>query len=323
VFSHRSVLPENLGRYLSHDGTQIRLRGLQLTSVPGQLRSLKNLRVIDLSENNLQTIPHWMGDFTELRSLDLSNNKLRRIPGKLGNLARLDTLDLSHNFLRKIPRQLSYLSRLTILNLSCNDLRTAPLRLKRPDRPMAVDLSHNRLRKLPPSAGQVPPHAATFLADHNRLRPIIRRAQPTMAGGPARAGHTQQVTTRTAAPAPAWPGEMLDRAWMRLRSLFVPSVSLAAVLAAEKADDPATAILQLYSWERDRLMTLAKGTAGAAITVLAGFIAAAVEGKAAGSRATLFPAAALVATLLIWGGFLLTGLRRLAEEYTAAVTLGR
>jgi hypothetical protein len=114
-----------------------------------------------------------------------------------------------------------------------------------------------------------------------------------------------------------------DRAWMRLRSLFVPTVSLAAVLTTEPTTDPSAAILQLYTWERDRLLTLAKGTAGAAVTVLTGLIASAVTGKVTAGWLVVSAAAALIATLFFWGGFLLTGLHRLAEQYTTALKLLR
>ena len=126
-----------------------------------------------------------------------------------------------------------------------------------------------------------------------------------------------------AGKAPAHDGQRLDNAWIRLRSLFVPSVSLAAVRAASRTDDAAAAILQLYDWERDRLLTLAKGTAGAAVTVLTGLIATAVEEKTKLNAITLVPTAALVVVLLGWSGFILTGLRRLAEDYSTALTIKR
>jgi hypothetical protein len=98
-------------------------------------------------------------------------------------------------------------------------------------------------------------------------------------------------------------------------------VSLAAVLDAAEANDSAAVVLQLYTWERDRLLTLAKGAAGAAITVLIGLIATAIEGKVVTHPIVLYVDAALVVATLSWSGFLLTGLRRLAEEYTTAVDL--
>jgi hypothetical protein len=123
------------------------------------------------------------------------------------------------------------------------------------------------------------------------------------------------------APSPGWSDELLDRAWMRLRPLFVPSVSLAAVLAAANTGDSAAAVLQLYTWERDRLLTLAKGAAGAAITVLTGLIATAIIGKVVAGDIVLSLVAVLIVGLLFWGGFILVGLRLLAEEYTTALDL--
>ena len=116
-----------------------------------------------------------------------------------------------------------------------------------------------------------------------------------------------------------WAGGSLDRVRWRFRSLLLPAVSIAAILSASVASDPAAAILQLYSWERDRLLTLAKGAGGAAITVLAGFISATVTGHVVINSIPFASAAVLVVGLLVWGGFLLVGLRRLAEEYTAAL----
>ena|SRR5258708_2587184 len=114
-----------------------------------------------------------------------------------------------------------------------------------------------------------------------------------------------------------WP----DRLWMRLRSLFVASVAIQAILDARVTENPADIIFQLYTWERDRLLTLAKGSAGAAVTVLTGLIASAVEAHTAVNQFALYSAAVLVVELLAWGGFLLAGLRRLAEQYTLALDL--
>jgi hypothetical protein len=82
-------------------------------------------------------------------------------------------------------------------------------------------------------------------------------------------------------------------------------------------------ILQLYEWERDRLLTLAKGAGAAALTVLAGLIAAGFGGKSGTNSVSFFVAAPLVALLLLWGGFVLAGLRSLADQYPLALELVR
>ena len=117
-------------------------------------------------------------------------------------------------------------------------------------------------------------------------------------------------------------GDLVERAWARVRSLFVPTVSVVAVcdlIGLEKAEDAAK---QLYDWERDRLFTLAKGLGAAAIGVVTTLLVDAAESKVT-STTLASMAAALVALLLLWGGFILTGLRRLAEEYPVALMLLR
>ncbi|MEP7089142.1 MAG: hypothetical protein ABI776_03455 [Nocardioidaceae bacterium] len=79
-------------------------------------------------------------------------------------------------------------------------------------------------------------------------------------------------------------------------------------------------VLQLYTWERERLLTLAKGVGGAAVTVLAALIADATQGSVdSPSVWVVYLAGALVALLLVWGAFILSGLRRLAEQYSLAL----
>ena len=122
--------------------------------------------------------------------------------------------------------------------------------------------------------------------------------------------------------APPAPGlGLIDRLWARLRSLFIPSVSVKAIIDTISAASPDDAVGQLYDWERDRLLTLAKGSAAAAVTVLTTLIASAVEGSVSARPVIIYLAAVLVSILLAWGAFILTGLRRLAEEYALALEI--
>jgi hypothetical protein len=117
-----------------------------------------------------------------------------------------------------------------------------------------------------------------------------------------------------------WFSDWRERAWARARSLFVPSVSAAAICDLIGTADAESAAQALYNWERDRLFTLAKGLGAAAIGVLTTLLVDAAEAKNTDTRA-VWAAAALAAMLLLWGGFILTGLRRLAEEYPVALLL--
>lgn len=107
-----------------------------------------------------------------------------------------------------------------------------------------------------------------------------------------------------------------------MRSLFVPTVSVVAVVDLVGCANSQEAARQLYEWERDRLFTLAKGLGAASVGVITTLLVNAVQAKQAGVLAS-WMAAAFAVMLLIWAGFILTGLRRLAEEYPVAVSVLR
>jgi hypothetical protein len=115
-------------------------------------------------------------------------------------------------------------------------------------------------------------------------------------------------------------GDWVERAAARARSLFVPTVSVVAVADLIGLKNPDDAVKQLYDWERDRLFTLSKGLGGGAVGVVTTLLVDAVEAKSKNTFA-VWAAAAFAAMLLLWAGFILTGLRRLAEEYPVAMKL--
>jgi hypothetical protein len=119
-----------------------------------------------------------------------------------------------------------------------------------------------------------------------------------------------------------WFGDWRERAWARARSLFVPTVSVVAICDLIGTPDPEGAAKALYDWERDRLFTLAKGLGASAVGVVTTLLVDAAEKKHADPPA-VWLAAAFAGMLLVWGGFILTGLRRLAEEYPVALALIR
>ncbi|XWS11065.1 hypothetical protein CRYUN_Cryun38cG0051600 [Craigia yunnanensis] len=95
-------LPENpLFSCLSHL-KELYLRRMQLQEVPSEIISLRQVQMLDLSQNSLQSIPEGLKSLTSLTELDLSDNNISALPPELGLLEpRLQVLRLDGNPLRR------------------------------------------------------------------------------------------------------------------------------------------------------------------------------------------------------------------------------
>jgi Leucine-rich repeat (LRR) protein len=70
---------------------ELHARGNGLTSLPGTLGDLTELRVLDFRDNALTTLPDTLGALPNLRSLDLRANPLHALSETLPpSLERLD-----------------------------------------------------------------------------------------------------------------------------------------------------------------------------------------------------------------------------------------
>lgn len=66
-------------------------------SLPGEIRFLQNLKVLNLSNNQFTGVPAEIGQLQNLEVLDLSNNQITGLPNELGNLSNLKVLKLTGN----------------------------------------------------------------------------------------------------------------------------------------------------------------------------------------------------------------------------------
>ncbi|GER27760.1 leucine-rich repeat protein kinase family protein [Striga asiatica] len=101
----------------------------KISSLPGDLWSLRRLKNLNLSFNNISGfIPNKVGHLVHLQSLDLSFNRFHgSIPEAIGSLVKLQALNLSNNQLASdIPSKVLKCKSLAYLDLSSNIL-TGPL----------------------------------------------------------------------------------------------------------------------------------------------------------------------------------------------------
>ncbi|MGC1208934.1 MAG: hypothetical protein WA880_13345 [Ornithinimicrobium sp.] len=105
------------------------------------------------------------------------------------------------------------------------------------------------------------------------------------------------------------------------RTLLFPTVSVLAVLRAGVGPAPEEAVAQLFEWERDRLLGLAKGLGATAASALLALAGVALEG---GKELEVVVAVLLVifaGLLLGWAAVILVSLQRLPDNFAVARSL--
>ncbi|NWR66133.1 LRC32 protein, partial [Bucorvus abyssinicus] len=135
------------------------------------LHLLRNIEVLDLSANNLEShMAGWyISNLTGLRALDLSRNKMTRLPaGIFWSTPRLRKLDLSNNYIMEIEEgAFEALEELEVLNLALNSLHCISgfslMQLR------VLNLSHNALEHFVSEEGAEPYLLQVLDLSHNRL----------------------------------------------------------------------------------------------------------------------------------------------------------
>lgn len=112
---------ENLKRM-----TKLKLDGLNLTSLPREIKYFTGLRNLNLNGNQLTILPKEIKFLTELQFLYLSRNHLNGLPIEMGYLTQLQYLYLSDNDFTTPPDEVQSLAQLRQLNLCNNKIPDFP-----------------------------------------------------------------------------------------------------------------------------------------------------------------------------------------------------
>ncbi|MFT4557387.1 MAG: Leucine-rich repeat (LRR) protein, partial [Planctomycetaceae bacterium] len=94
-----TTLPQSLSNLIQLENLLLGVPagGNPLGSVPACIRSLRNLKWINLTQCSLDELPSWFGDLSVLSEIYLQDNKLTDLPGEIGLLPNLQRLDLRGN----------------------------------------------------------------------------------------------------------------------------------------------------------------------------------------------------------------------------------
>lgn len=119
------------------------LKGYDFTSIPGDFFtalhdfSIKTFNPfvdfyeIDLSLNKLRSIPNEIATLPDIKILNLAGNQLTELPSEIGDMESLEYLFLEDNKLERLPCELSNLKNLKGISFEGNDIQHVPPEIQR------------------------------------------------------------------------------------------------------------------------------------------------------------------------------------------------
>lgn len=137
--------------FLNKELKVLRLYGNNIDSIPDRIAELTKLEKLYIGRNNLKYIPASIGKLTNLKILSVQYNEIDSLPEELGNLTNLEQLLLNQNQLTFLPESLGDLKNLEILQVKYNQLDSLPNSIGECENLQFVYLNRNNLQKLPKS----------------------------------------------------------------------------------------------------------------------------------------------------------------------------
>ena len=128
-----------------------------VTTLPPEIKELKNLRVLDLTKAfELSTLPPEIGQLPKLQELHVNLTELDSIPKELCNVKTLKILDVSSTSISRLPSEIGQLTALEELDVHSTSITTLPDSLCNLSNLKVLDLSHlGHLTKLPEKIGNL------------------------------------------------------------------------------------------------------------------------------------------------------------------------
>ena len=155
-----------------YDRKEIRvlhLYGNQLDSISYRIGELQLLEELYIGKNNLTALPKEIGLLDNLKILSVQYNEISELPAEIGQLKNLEQLILNQNALRALPKEIGQLQKLEMLQVKMNWLDSLPETLGECKQLKFVHLNRNNLRELPESMGKIVGLKEIYLAGAGQL----------------------------------------------------------------------------------------------------------------------------------------------------------
>ncbi|ULT88509.1 hypothetical protein L3Y34_007607 [Caenorhabditis briggsae] len=117
----------------------------------GRLFTLRRLKVLDVSDNEISMLPAEIGQLTQLIELNLNRNEITDIPETLKNCKMLANLKLNGNPFTRLPESISECTSITILSLNETNLTALPSAMGSLANLRVLEARENHLRTIPSS----------------------------------------------------------------------------------------------------------------------------------------------------------------------------
>ncbi len=124
------IRARNFGIWLSLDEKGITRLPQALFDYPLYAAFWSNLKILDFSDNFVQSLPRNIGErLQSLLTLNCDNNQLVELPESIGDLTALEQLCVRNNQLNALPDSIGNLTSLQLLSLENNQLTVLPATL--------------------------------------------------------------------------------------------------------------------------------------------------------------------------------------------------
>jgi hypothetical protein len=132
---------------------------------------LRNVKVLNLMNNQFEMVPHEIGDMSLLRQLELGGNKLWHLPATFSKLQNLRYLNLSRNRFDQLPMCTCSMKSLEALDVHGNQLNNLPPDFSNLKSLKELSIANNNIQSLPYAIFTLR-HLHSLDASYNQMKSI-------------------------------------------------------------------------------------------------------------------------------------------------------